>query len=143
MESRGQAPTTPVPEVRLDVLAASQTNLVQLGSALSFGSTGYGRTVLAVAGGTATRGGQTRGSARIDSAIRFHLDPYRLSKWGAYAQGGVSALYEEFDGWRALVSVAIGVETPPAAHKTWAFELGLGGGIRLGLALRRARPDSR
>ncbi len=117
--------------------------MVQLGAALNVGSAGYGRVALVAAGGTATCGGQTRASARIDAAIRFHLDPYRLAKFGAYAQGGLSGLYNTFDGWRALVSTTIGMELPTRGHTTWALEVGLGGGVRVGAAIRRARPDSR
>lgn len=133
----------PVAELRADVIATSRTTMAQLGTAVNFGSTGYGRVVLVAAGGTATSGGRTRESARIDAAIRFHLDPYRLAKWGAYAQGGLSALYNAFDGGRALVSTSLGVELPKRGHTTWALEVGLGGGVRVGAALRRARPDSR
>jgi hypothetical protein len=132
-----------VPEVRADVIAASRTTMAQLGAGLNFGSAGYGRVAFVAAAGTATRAGRTRESARIDAAIRFHLDPYRLAKWGAYAQGGLSGLYNAFDGWRALVSTTIGIEMPTRGHTTWALEAGLGGGVRLGAVLRRARPDSR
>lgn len=135
--------TASVPELRADIIAASQTTMAQLGAALNVGSAGYGRVALVAAGGTATRRGQTRASARIDAAIRFHLDPYRLSKFGAYAQGGLSGLYNTFDGWRALVSTTIGMELPTRGHTTWALEVGLGGGVRVGAAVRRARPDSR
>ena len=135
--------TASVPELRADVIAASHTTLAQLGAALNVGSAGYGRVALVAAGGTATRDGQTRASARIDAAIRFHLDPYRLARFGAYAQGGLSGLYNTFDGWRALVSTTIGMELPARGHTTWALEVGLGGGVRVGAAIRLARPDSR
>jgi hypothetical protein len=131
-----------LPEARLDVIAARST-AVQMGLALSAGSTGYNRVVLAAAAGVAQRAGKSQGSARVDASMRFLLDPARVSRWGIYGFGGLSALYDGFSDWRAVVHLGLGLEFPSRRTSEWAAEVGLGGGVRLGLTLRRVQPEHR
>lgn len=80
---------------------------------------------------------------RTDLISRFSFDPFRQSRWAAYGGGGLSGRYRsKLDGGsRAYLLVFLGVEGPLPLGETsgWvpAVELGLGGGARVGLILRR------
>jgi len=80
---------------------------------------------------------------RTDLIARFSMDPFRQSRWAPYAGAGLSGRYrsERDGGSRAYLLVFLGVEgpLPPGAMAGWvpAFELGLGGGARIGVILRR------
>jgi hypothetical protein len=109
---------------------------------------GYGFTVPAgiylrsgvVAGIGAGRHGA---EGRTDLIARFSLDPFRQSRWAPYAGAGISGRYrsERDGGSRAYLLVFLGLEGPIAlgVRQGWepAFELGLGGGARVGVILRR------
>jgi hypothetical protein len=80
---------------------------------------------------------------RTDAIARFSMDPFRQSRWAPYAGAGLSGRYrsERDGGARAYLLVFLGVEGPLAlgALEGWvpAFEVGLGGGARIGVILRR------
>ena len=80
---------------------------------------------------------------RTDAIARFSMDPFRQSQWAPYAGAGLSGRYrsERDGGSRAYLLVYLGVEGPLAlgALEGWvpAFELGLGGGARVGVILRK------
>ena len=82
-------------------------------------------------------------SGRTDLITRFSLDPFRQSRWAPYAGAGLSGRYRsELDGGsRAYLLVFLGVEGPlPLGERSgWvpALEVGLGGGGRVGLVMRR------
>jgi hypothetical protein len=80
---------------------------------------------------------------RTDFISRFSFDPFRQTRWAPYAGAGLSGRYRsELDGGaRAYLLVFLGVEGPlPLGELSgWvpALEMGLGGGARVGLILRR------
>ena len=80
---------------------------------------------------------------RTDLIARFSFDPFRQSRWAPYAGAGLSGRYrsERDGGGRAYILVFLGVEGPLAlgVREGWvpAFEVGLGGGARVGVILRR------
>jgi hypothetical protein len=80
---------------------------------------------------------------RTDLIGRFSLDPFRQSRWAPYAGAGVSGRYRsELDGGsRAYLLVFLGVEGPlPLGERSgWvpALEVGLGGGGRVGVIMRK------
>jgi hypothetical protein len=80
---------------------------------------------------------------RTDFISRFSLDPFRQSRWAPYAGGGVSGRYRsELDGGsRAYLLLFLGAEgaLPLGRTSGWvpAIEVGLGGGARLAVILRR------
>ena len=80
---------------------------------------------------------------RTDLIARFSTDPFRQSRWAPYGGAGVSGRYRsELDGGsRAYLLIFLGVEGPlPLGERSgWvpALEVGLGGGARVGLILRR------
>lgn len=131
-----------IPEARLDLLAARSAAL-HIGAAIGFRSGLYVRPTIVVAAGPAWQKDTARIGGRVDALARFVLDPFRESRVGLYAQGGLTALYDPWDRWRAALSVAVGAELPARAGGVWAIEVGLGGGVRFGLALRRATPGRR
>jgi hypothetical protein len=81
--------------------------------------------------------------ARSDLIARFTFDPFRQTRWAPYGGGGVSGRYNSTaeGGAKAYLLVFFGVEgpLPVGARSGWvpAFEVGLGGGARLGVVLRR------
>jgi hypothetical protein len=80
---------------------------------------------------------------RTDFISRFSFDPFRQTRWAPYAGAGLSGRYRsKLDGGaRAYLMVFLGVEGPlPLGELSgWvpALEVGLGGGARVGLILRR------
>ena len=125
-------------EGRVDAIVA-RTAGVEAGLGLSVPSGIYMRTGL-VAGIGAGRHGV---EGRTDLISRFTLDPFRQSRWAPYAGAGVSGRYRtKLDGGsHAYLMIFLGVEGPLALGATSgivpAFELGLGGGARFGVILRR------
>jgi hypothetical protein len=125
-------------EVRLDAIFA-RTSAIEAAYGLSVPTGIYMRTGL-VAGIGAGRHGI---DGRTDFVSRFSLDPFRQSRWAPYAGGGVSGRFRSKadGGSRAYLLLALGIEGPLPAGKTsgWvpALEVGLGGGARVGLILRR------
>jgi len=125
-------------EGRLDVIVAHTTG-VEAGFGLSVPAGIYMRTGL-VAGIGAGRHGP---EGRTDLISRFSLDPFRQSNWAPYGGAGISGRFRSrLDGGsRAYLLVYLGVEGPlPLGHTSGivpAFELGLGGGARFAVILRR------
>ena len=140
-----QAPREPVQtEIRADAIVARST-AVQGGVGISFPAGVYVRTGAVVAAG----GGGNGFTSRLDLFSRFSLDPFRESRWGLYGGGGISGRYDSGDDHsaHAYLLVFTGVEGPlrhrSAAGWVPAFEVGLGGGLRVGIALRQGIPGRR
>lgn len=80
---------------------------------------------------------------RTDLVSRFSLDPFRQSRWSLYGGGGISGRYRTRDdgGTHAYLLILLGLEGPLPFGRTsgWApaFEVGLGGGARVGVIVRR------
>jgi len=125
-------------EGRLDAIVA-HTAGVEAGFGLSIPTGTYMRSGL-VAGIGAGRHGL---EGRTDLMSRFSLDPFRQSNWAPYGGAGISGRYRSrLDGAsRAYLLVFLGVEGPrPLGHTSGivpAFEVGLGGGARFAVILRR------
>lgn len=108
----------------------------------------YLRVELVGAGGASWEDGRAGASARADVIGRFSFDPFRERRWGLSAGGGLSARYdqrvaEEQHRWRAFVAVVLDLEGPLIAGAAPALQVGLGGGVRIGLILRGADPRRR
>jgi hypothetical protein len=134
-----QSPQQPLQaEGRIDAIVASTTG-VEAALGLSVPAGIYIRSGL-VAGIGAGRHGL---EGRTDLIARFSLDPFRQSRWAPYGGGGLSGRYrsERDRGSRAYLLVFLGVEGPLPLGQTSgmvpAFELGLGGGARFSIILRR------
>lgn len=135
------------PELRLDVIAGQQP-AVQLGAGAQIPVGYYVRVGLIGAVGVAT--GERRaliGSAdsppgrlngRADLLVRFLLDPFRQSAYGLSVGGGLSARAEPGDRVRPRLLVAAEMEGRRSTHGIVpAIQVGLGGGVRIGVLLRR------
>lgn len=129
-------------EARLDgVFGASSAG--QLGVGVNVWAGDYVRTGVLVAAGPSRRDGRTAVSGRVDVVARYLLDPFGEMRWGPYVGGGFSSAWDEPTRWHGYLLAVIGLEGP--ARRGWrpALEVGLGGGFRAGLALRRARVNAR
>jgi len=137
-----QAPPFLQPEVRADVLVHDVPSL-ELGGGLIARAGYYGRIALVAGAGGAWRDGRAAGTAHVDLVSRFLLDPFREVRWGLYGGGGATFRWSERGRAQPYLLLVGGVEGPE--HGTWrpAVELGLGGGARLGIVLRRARNGAR
>ncbi|HEU4630208.1 MAG TPA: hypothetical protein VFS08_10730 [Gemmatimonadaceae bacterium] len=133
------------PELRVDALAGRTTSW-QLGAGVLWP---FGRSVRL---GGVVAGGVTDGvpadvaasgraaSARAELVARFVVDGADPARWRLYGAAGAGALLVRGVRGVARVHVAAGVELPPLGGWRPAVELGLGGGVRVGLGLRRSSP---
>ena len=132
-----QAAESPVRgELRVDVITARATAL-QGGLGIGI-RTGYNvRLHIAGAGGVAWKDGVRESSARGDLTLRLLLDPYAETRAGFSIGGGLSVLYDGFEKTRPVGVVVLGLEGPPRSAVVWSLEGALGGGLRVGLVMRR------
>jgi len=137
--ARAQIPEQPIQiEGRIDGLFARTTG-VEAGLAVTVPAGIYVRSGLVAGLGAGRHGAE----GRTDFVSRFSLDPFRQSRWAPYVGGGLSGRYRSrLDGGsRAYLLIFLGVEGPLSigAMDGWvpAVELGLGGGARVGVILRR------
>jgi hypothetical protein len=125
-------------ELRLDAIFA-RSSAVQAAYGLTVPVGVYMRSGLVAGIGVGRHGVE----GRTDLIGRFSLDPFRQSRWAPYAGAGLSGRYRsELDGGsRAYLLVFLGVEGPlPLGERTgWvpALEVGLGGGGRVGVIMRK------
>jgi hypothetical protein len=125
-------------EGRVDAIVARTTG-IEAGLGLSVPSGIYMRTGLVGGIGAGRHGVE----GRTDLISRFSVDPFRQSRWAPYGGAGVSGRYRsKLDGGsHAYLMIFLGVEGPLSRGATSgivpAFELGLGGGARFGVILRR------
>lgn len=96
-------------------------------------------------------GGIERGSGRTDAAIvgevhaRVLLDPLGSRRFGWYGTVGLGMRAAESRSPRAYILALGGVEGPRmlGGRVRLAVEGGIGDGVRLGVAVRSARPGAR
>jgi len=136
--ARAQQPRIPIaPELRLDVIGTRPTS-VQGAFGVEIPAGYYVRIgLLAGAGPTIERDGTTRAAGRADLLARFLIDPFRQSRWGFSAGGGVSLRADPGERVRPRLLVAVDLEGRRSrGGLTPAVQLGLGGGVRGGVGLR-------
>lgn len=125
------------PEARLDAIIARRT-AVQPAVGADFGLSSEIRLELAAGLGASFGHGPAGVSARTDAIARFLIDPAHAMHWSPYLGGGVGARYDRGPEWRGVAILVVGATGP--RHGQWMpfVEAGFGGGVRLGLGLRRA-----
>jgi hypothetical protein len=128
--------------MRADLLGGPPAG-AQLGVGANVLAGDYVRIGVDVAGGAAMRDGATFASGRADVVARYLLDPFGEFRWGPYVGGGVTGYWDRQATRRADLLVVVGIEGPVRSGWRTAFELGIGGGARLGVVLRRARSNGR
>ena len=123
---------TYVPSLRLDVLGGKPTAL-QAGAGIAFPFSNYFSI-----GGTLGAGVSSTGfSGRVDGYGQFSLDPYHQSEWEPYVGGGVTVRGDGGGpGTRTYLLAFIGANGPSTGSIAPGVELGLGGGVRLGVTMR-------
>jgi hypothetical protein len=127
------------PELRADAIVSRET-AIYAGAGVLFPVGTYVRT--GIVGGA----GMVKGDATVHADLvgLFHTDPFRESKWAPYGGGGISLRHDSDESRSSLYLLALlGVEGPPSRGFAPAIELGLGGGVRAGVILRRADSKSR
>jgi hypothetical protein len=148
-----QVPTTTSrwqPEIRLDGFSGDPW-AVHAGAGLGVRVSSNVR--VALAGGVGKRfqsrdglgagGAGQQVSGRVEVLGRFVLDPYREAPRGPYAAAGIAQRLEAGLRPRTRLTALAGVEGRPRGGWAPSLEAGFGGGVRVGLVLRRALPDGR
>lgn len=140
-----QLPDAPLlaPELRADVIVGHQP-AVQVGGGVQIPFGYYVRLGIAGAAGrriddaTSRPASTSRVDGRVDVLVRFLLDPFRQTAYGVSLGGGMSVRAESGDRARPWLLVALDVEGRRSRRGIVpAVQLGLGGGVRLGIVLRR------
>ena len=127
------------PDVRAEVVASDHL-AVYAGAGFFFPAGTYVRPGVVAAAGISER----NPSFRLDQVNIFHMDPFRESKWAPYGGGGLSLRHDvKSDRTNVHLLAVIGMEGPPHNGTATAFELGLGGGVRASLILRKAKAGAR
>ncbi len=132
------------PELRADMIAASHVTSWQGGAGLQIPAGYYARIGLDAAVGADVAHGVSETSGRVDVLARFLFDPFRQTHWGVSAGAGVSVRAREGDHVRPYLLAVLDLEAPRTSGGVApAVQVGLGGGVRVGLVLRRAAPRAR
>jgi hypothetical protein len=129
-------------EVRGDAIFGAPSAL-QLGVGANVPVDPYVRLGATVAGGTSWQDGRSGTGARADLTARYLLDPYAETRLGLYGGAGLSVRWESDARFRPYLLLVGGVEGPARGGWRTAFEVGVGGGARIGIVLRRARQNWR
>jgi hypothetical protein len=124
-----------IPELRVDVLGGPRTS-AQGAIGVNIPAGPYVR-VGVLAGAGARLNSPSGAAGRVDVLARFLLDPFRQSRWGLSAGGGVSLRADAGDKVRPNLLVAVDLEGPRSrSGVSPAFQIGFGGGVRGGVGLR-------
>lgn len=125
-------------EGRIDGIFSENT-AIHAGIGVSFPAGLYVRTGVVAGAGVGRHGVD----GRTDFIGRFSFDPLRQSRWAPYGGAGVSARFNSTadGGAKGYLLFFLGIEgaIPPGRTAAWvpAFEIGLGGGTRAGVVIRR------
>jgi hypothetical protein len=131
-----QVQVTFIPQARVDLIAGSVTAL-QAGLGVVTPLDNY----FAIGGTVAAGISRTGFSGRGDLYGRFSLDPYHTYYWEPYLGGGVTVRADAGGpGTRTYLLGLVGLDGPSAGGIAPGVEIGIGGGVRLGVTLRWATP---
>jgi hypothetical protein len=123
-------------ELRVDAIVA-HNSAIEGGASLIVPAGVYARTAVTAAGGMAERESAAKGVGRLEVVSRFLLDPFRDWPYGLSIGAGVGVT-NLADGrrWRPYLASVLDLETKRVGKLSPALQVGLGGGVRLGIALR-------
>jgi hypothetical protein len=121
----------PQPELRVDVLGPSRYSVQPgLGATFAFGN--YARASAVVGYALQADSNQIADRWRADLLGRFLFDPFRQRRWGLSVGGGISVRRS------AYIVALLELEGPEASGWLPAMHIGVSGGLRGGLLVRRA-----
>ncbi|MEP7000654.1 MAG: hypothetical protein ABI969_09260 [bacterium] len=143
--ARAQAPDLRVaPELRVDAIVSEHRTAVQAGGGVQIPAGYYARIGITGAAGADFLRGETDASARVDVIGRFLFDPFRQNRWGLSAGAGVSLRAHTHDWGRPFLVAVVDLEGPRGSSGVApTIQVGLGGGVRLGLGMRWGTPGAR
>jgi len=125
-------------EYRADAIV-TRGAAVELGAGIVIPAGTYVRVSVDGAAGPTWRDGSVHASGRVDAIGRFLLDPFREVPVGVSLGGGVSVPYVAGDPRvRPYLTVVVDVEGRMRGSFTPALQVGLGGGARIGVVIRRS-----
>jgi hypothetical protein len=141
--AESQAPSRQaLPELRIDASSGTVSS-AQVGLGLRFPVGTYFRLAVIGAAGVAWDRHDRGHAARLELQGRFHLDPYRETRFGLYGIGGLAASHNPMAKFQARIVAGAGVELPTDDESAIAIEAALAGGVRLSLVWRRLSPTRR
>lgn len=132
----------PYAEYRVDAISARDFT-AQAGAGVNVPMGIYVRLGLIGSVGATGASGDYSLSGRTDAIARFLFDPLREMPWALSLGGGVSVPYEKGTRVRPLLTAVIDLEGRQHGSFTPALQVGLGGGLRVGLALRGSPANRR
>jgi hypothetical protein len=124
------------PELRVDAIGPSPY-AVQAGAGIIWPLGTYIRASVGAGFGARTSNGATTSEWRGDLLARATLDPFRQQRWALSVGGGLTLRR------RLGLALVVDLEGPEGAGWVPALQVGVGGGARAGLALRRAMKGRR
>jgi hypothetical protein len=128
------------PELRADVIRLNDQFGGEFGGGVQLPMGYYTRIGITAAAGAI----ESQSSGRLDVVARFLFDPFLQQRWGLSAGGGISLRARAHDHVRPYLLTVIDLEGPHGATGVSpSIQLGLGGGLRLGGALRWGAPRNR
>ena len=130
------------PVIRADAIVDRDPG-AQLALGLAVAGAFNVRIGLDVGAGGVRRPSGAVAAGRVDLIARVLSDPFRKSRWALSGGGGIGQRFERGGEPRTVAIVALGLDGP--SDGTWVpgVEIGLGGGVRVGFALRRAPRSQR
>jgi hypothetical protein len=139
-----QFDASPRAELRVDAIVADSVTAVQGGIGVQIPAGYYARIGIDGALGADITNGHSELSGRLDLLARFLFDPFRQSRWALSGGGGVSLRAREGSNVRPYLVAVLDLEGPRSSSGVApAFQLGLGGGVRMGVILRWASKSVR
>lgn len=144
-QQRARGSSLPQLELRADVIdvRSPRSGTLHGGAGANIPLGIYARLEIVGAAGVARRDTIDHASGRVDVLARFLLDPFRETPWGFSIGGGMSAFFAQGARAREYLVVVTDVEAPRMFGVVPALQIGLGGGVRVGLVLRQYRADRR
>ena len=134
--AQGSAPVLQ-PEVRTDVIAARTTTVEVAGGAVYPAGDDLLMGADVGVGAVTGDGHGWRPAARLDVIGRLHLDPSTDMRWAPYLVGGASYRVDARARGALYLVAGLGVHAPATRGITPAIEASLGGGVRVGVVVRR------
>ncbi len=125
------------PSIRADAILDRDPG-AQFGIGLALASAYNVRLGLDAGAGGAQRPGGWTSAGRLDVLGRWLSDPFRQSRWGINAGGGIGERVEVGRKPTTVAIVTLGLEGPSDGAWVPGVEIGLGGGVRAGITFRRA-----